>query len=373
METESRSAAVVAGFLLRLQKRRRQAWVTDDVDDEEEKQELLPNTRNVYPRKNQNESTWAHMLLDPRIKDPSSREGKLFRRRFRLPFPIYDFLLEICKDYGWFMQAEVDCCGQQTSRLDLKTLGYLRVVGRGYCFDGIEELTNISEEVHRVFFHQMNANLCTLYDRFIHVPISEEEIQQEFEMLGLPGCIASGDCVHLGWDRCPAAYRSLACGKEGFPTRAYEVCASHSKRILSVTTGFWGSVNDKTIVKFDGFIQSIHTKQQYSEVKFRVYKENGEYEEVVGLYIIVDGGYHKWRCLQCPLKFTPDEWERVWSKFVESVRKDVECTFGILKGRFRILKMRLLIQDAKKFDNLFIACCILHNILLHYDGLSRAI
>lgn len=27
-----------------------------------------------------------------------------------------------------------------------------------------------------------------------------------------------------------------------------------------------------------------------------------------------------------------------WSKCVESIRKDVECTFGILKGRFRILK-----------------------------------
>lgn len=28
-----------------------------------------------------------------------------------------------------------------------------------------------------------------------------------------------------------------------------------------------------------------------------------------------------------------------WSKCVESNRKDVECTFGILKGRFRILKV----------------------------------
>ena len=26
-----------------------------------------------------------------------------------------------------------------------------------------------------------------------------------------------------------------------------------------------------------------------------------------------------------------------WSKWLESMRKDVECTFGIMKGRWRIL------------------------------------
>ena len=36
-------------------------------------------------------------------------------------------------------------------------LGALRVLGRGMCFDGIAELTDTSEEVHRTFFHQFTA------------------------------------------------------------------------------------------------------------------------------------------------------------------------------------------------------------------------
>ena len=40
-----------------------------------------------------------------------------------------------------------------------------------------------------------------------------------------------------------------------------------------------------------------------------------------------------------------------WSKWVESVRKDVECTFGILKGRFRCLKLPILYHDKKRIDD----------------------
>ena len=36
--------------------------------------------------------------------------------------------------------------------------------------------------------------------------------------------------------------------------------------------------------------------------------------------------------------------------WVESVRKDVECVFGILKGRWRCLK---LYQTKKDIDNIF--------------------
>jgi hypothetical protein len=53
------------------------------------------------------------------------------------------------------------------------------------------------------------------------------------------------------------------------------------------------------------------------------------------------------------------------------VRKDVECFFGVLKGRFRILKLPIQYQDEKRVDTLFHACCILHNMLLEWRGLDR--
>mmetsp|Transcript_67276 Transcript_67276/g.140130 ORF Transcript_67276/g.140130 Transcript_67276/m.140130 type:complete len:142 (+) Transcript_67276:1009-1434(+) len=60
----------------------------------------------------------------------------------------------------------------------------------------------------------------------------------------------------------------------------------------------------------------------------------------------------------------------LWSKNLESSCKDVECVFGRLKGRFRILKIPSLFWYQHEIDNVFFTCCILHNILLEWDGLA---
>ena len=40
-------------------------------------------------------------------------------------------MLLIVDEEGWHQQSELDCAKLQTSRLDLKVLGWLRVLGRG--------------------------------------------------------------------------------------------------------------------------------------------------------------------------------------------------------------------------------------------------
>ncbi|CAN0479277.1 unnamed protein product, partial [Discosporangium mesarthrocarpum] len=45
----------------------------------------------------------------------------------------------------------------------------------------------------------------------------------------------------------------------------------------------------------------------------------------------------QWRCLMCPFKASSTQAQLEWSNWLESVRKDVECYFGRLKGRFRTL------------------------------------
>jgi hypothetical protein len=86
-----------------------------------------------------------------------------------------------------------------------------------------------------------------------------------------------------------------------------------------------------------------------------------------GLYLICDGGYHKWRVMQCPNKHTSEESAVLFSQRLESVRKDAECTFRILKKRWHILKNHMLIQDKAQIDNLVFTCAILHNMLLEHD------
>ena len=60
-----------------------------------------------------------------------------------------------------------------------------------------------------------------------------------------------------------------------------------------------------------------------------------------------------------------------WSKWLESMRKDVECTFGILKGGWCILKSGIRLQGVESVDKIWLSCCALHNWLLEIDGTGR--
>jgi len=53
------------------------------------------------------------------------------------------------------------------------------------------------------------------------------------------------------------------------------------------------------------------------------------------------------------------------------MRKDVECTFGILKGRWRILKEGILLHWLKDADPIWKTCFAMHNLLLEVDGLDE--
>ena len=89
-----------------------------------------------------------------------------------------------------------------------------------------------------------------------------------------------------------------------------------------------------------------------------------------GAWLLVDNGYLNWGNTVCPMKTTIYRNQARWSEWLESMRKDVECTFGILKGRFRILKAGVRLHGVDIADKIWLTCCALHNYLLEIDGLN---
>ena len=70
------------------------------------------------------------------------------------------------------------------------------------------------------------------------------------------------------------------------------------------------------------------------------------------------------------MKDTTSRAEIRFSQWLESLRKDVECTFGILKRRWRILKSGIRSHGLLNYDRTWQTCCALHNMLLDVDGLD---
>ena len=76
----------------------------------------------------------------------------------------------------------------------------------------------------------------------------------------------------------------------------YEVTVDHLRKIRSVTCGFAGSVTDKSIQRLDRFLDNLKVQPVFTNYRFSIYSGNdSEKIDVLGAYVIVDGGYVRWR------------------------------------------------------------------------------
>lgn len=130
-------------------------------------------------------------------------------------------LVEMTRANAWFRERN-DAVGQKCAPLELKLLGVLRVLGRGHCLDGIQQLSYMSAEVNRVFFltwcDMFAHKYFTIYCNPLETPEEIQKTMAVYDRLGFLGCIGSTDCIHIKWERCSSGDRVLHKEKEGFPT-----------------------------------------------------------------------------------------------------------------------------------------------------------
>jgi hypothetical protein len=218
-----------------------------------------------------------------------------------------------------------------------------------------------------MFFTQFIHHIYSIRDEYIGYPKTEEELAvvvEPYERCFLPGCGGSVDVVHVKWGHCPAGDVNRCTGKEGYPSLAFEVVTGFNRQILGVSQAHFGTRNDKHIVRSDPTINSVRTGW-YRKVRWRWYDEDGNEREDTGIYFICDGGYIRWPELICPYKHESVSSKKgYFSSKIESIRKDVECVFGILKKRWRCLDYGIRFKNMKKVEQVFTVCCILHNMML---------
>lgn len=123
-------------------------------------------------------------------------------------------------------------------------------------------------------------------------------------------------------------------------------------------------------------MQGLHEGKILDDVIFHLYAYNEEQGDVVkqpycGGWLLVDNGYLARPTTVPPIKTSNSRAEIRFSSWLESLRKDVECTFGIIKGCWRILKTGIRIHGTDGPDKVFLPCCALHNKLLDVDGLDE--
>jgi len=201
----------------------------------------------------------------------------------------------------------------------------------------------------------------------------------EFTTGGLCGCGHSTNGTHVIMWRCEHNLKQANSGfKDDHPCRAYNVSVNHRRRTLWSTSGHPARWNDKTLIWNDEFVRATHDGRILQDVEFTLHSWSGIHgnsqlkeTRCAGAWGLVDNGHHKWTCTQAPAKVNLLLTQQRLSDWIESYRKDVECTFGMLKGRWRVLQTGIRLEGAVAANRIWMTCCALHNWLLEVDGLDK--
>lgn len=324
------------------------------VGGRRKKKRKVHNRRSYYYKIGQYETStyYTKFLSDSVVRVPGQHDStvreltrtislnpkSIFRSWFRMPlYKVEQLSSRIVSEK--IISLSHHCRSEEQLKLkaELLVLGSLAILGGVYTsFQQVPVLTNICCTEHSKFFLKFVYFLWSVRDEYIYLPRDEEQLRRvmkRYEEMGLPGAMGSVDVVHVKWSKCPAGDYNRAKGKESYPSLGFECISDFDRRICSVYGPQFGSRNDKHIVKNDPGVRAV-CDDWYSTVSWNYFDEDGNINTEQGAYLICDNGYLQWPTLICPFmrSETNGPFETCYSGNLESVRKDVECVFGILKG-----------------------------------------
>jgi hypothetical protein len=315
---------------------------------------------------------WGRVYFNPQAPPrPGDRAWEDFRDKFRLPLPMFNWVLRCAREDGRFPFDPPPNGGHDPTPMCLKVAAFFRWLAVGAQVNAYCEGSGCSRQTLQAFFPDFGNWLVErFFAEWIKIPTNVEQVAalaKPFQMLGIPGAICSQDGVHVPWNRCPSALRADYTGKEGYPTLVWNCCLAHTTRILCVhghrrtdtqpwIGAFKGACNDKTVVRTDPFISAIGSNDIFVDFNHSVIV-NDQFDtmNMRGAFAINDGGYHNWIHTIAGTKdgqsASTDEGR--WSSTMESIRKDSERSFGIMKKRFRILQIQSYLHTSTSIDTVF--------------------
>ena len=84
------------------------------------------------------------------------------------------------------------------------------------------------------------------------------------------------------------------------------------------------------------------------------HEDNIVIQNYKGVCIIVGNGYLSWPSNIPPFSDPVKIWDHAFLEWLKSVRKDVKCTFGIMKGRFWQLKTGTWVNGHVATDRIWL-------------------
>eukprot|EP00918_Siedleckia_nematoides_P086696 GHVU01190804.1.p1 GENE.GHVU01190804.1~~GHVU01190804.1.p1 ORF type:complete len:434 (+),score=50.46 GHVU01190804.1:139-1440(+) len=283
----------------------------------------------------------------------------LFRQRFRMSRQRFRSILADLQEGGHLVQGYNRGVLQGASP-ELQLTVALRILAYDLPFDAMDEMFDISKSSAHVYLIRVMMGLVRVYrEEWLRQPRPEETAALELQnrRRGFPGMIGSIDCMLCYWDMCPAAWAGAYTGRAKRPTLVLEAVASESRRVWHYYFGLPGACNDLNAFDASPVGDLFTTPTGAFRKPFTVSGQRFN-----SLYMLGDGIYPSIPFIATPLEAPATEEERHYVDRQASVRKDVECTFGIARKQWKTLKNPSRYHHPHTIHLVVVTCLILHNM-----------
>ena len=291
-----------------------------------------------------------------------------FRRRFRMSKRLFMRIVNTLSTRVEYFQEGADATGRQSLTALQKCTCAIRQLATGQTADLFDEYLHVGESTGILCLKSFCDGVRSAFgEEFLRAPTTDDcqrLLRLHETVHGFPGMLGSIDCMHWKWKNCPTAWRGqhLSGHKGGGPTLILEAVADYRLWIWHAYFGVAGSNNELNVLYssplFDDILNGVAPA-----IDFTV---NGNAYHMG--YYLADGIYPRWSTFVKSFS-NPQEQRRIlFAQRQESARKDVERAFGVLQGRFNIVKSPSRLWYVKNIADIMYTCIILHNMIIADEG-----
>jgi len=335
-------------------------------DEEEDEDAGPPRSR----KKNKDRDfplAYANVIRDYFSGPDSIYDEKDFERRFRVPRVIFNCIWEKLQGEYPFVGPVKDALGKPGIFPLVRLVACFRHIAYGDGYDREDEYCRMSEDSVRVSAKAFCRLVKKHFPEYLNRSPSEAEkqaITERNSRRGFPGHLASWDCKHFAWHKCPMWLHGQHKGHAEGVTLILEAIADYNCYLMYANFGDPGSLNDINVLDKSSIVGSMIDGSFNTTIE--PYEINGRQRD--WLYFLADGIYPDWSVFVKTYADPVDARTRCFSKHQEGARKDVERAFGILVQKFQILQRPLRMWNKADAVELLHCCVILHNMVVAHYG-----
>nr|XP_043639649.1 protein ALP1-like [Erigeron canadensis] len=307
------------------------------------------------------------ILLNDWFVDEPKFNDAYFRKKFRMEKSMFLKIVDDIEANFPYFRDEFDARGRDNFKPLQKVASAVRQLVTGNPPDEYDEYLHMVARTGRDSLDQFCDAIIKLYGReYLRRPTQHDVariLQAHEERHHMSGMLGSIDCTHVEWLNCPRHLKGqYTRGDHGVPTIMLEITTSQDLWIWHAYFGAPGSNNDINVWN-QSDLYHMERNDTAPDTSFVV---NGrEYKRG---YYLTDGIYNKYSTFVKAYLYPTDPKEKRFKKLQEGARKDVERAFGVLKGKWNILRPPLRPLIKHKIGQYVYAACILHNMVIKSDG-----